>query len=154
MTRFCAVFGAGLAVVVSLAASSIVGLYTDSPTIHGVATQYLWLVSWSWGAYGLVMSVNASFNGSGRPLPGVVISSCRVLFVLLPLIALGQWLFGLSGLFGAIALSNLGVGIVAWYWLGSHIHQLEHRHGAADATHRRSGAPDQKDIRKDAALPP
>lgn len=127
VTRFCAVFGLLLAALVSLSADLIVGLYTDSDEIRYVATRYLWLVSWSWGAYGVVMSVNASFNGSGRPLPGVVISTCRVIIVLLPLIYVGERLLGLPGLFLAIAASNLAVGVMAFAWLGRHIDRLAAR---------------------------
>jgi Na+-driven multidrug efflux pump len=87
--------------------------------------QYLWLVAWSWGGHGIVMSVNAGFNGSGKPLPAVVISSCRVLIVLLPLLWLGQALFGMVGIFAAIAASNLLVAAMAWNWLGRHIRQME-----------------------------
>jgi Na+-driven multidrug efflux pump len=86
-----------------------------------VAVEYIWLVSLSYGAYGLVMSVNAAFNGIGRPLPGVWISSMRVVGVFLPLALLGHWLFGLPGLFGASALSTVGIGALAYRWLGSQI---------------------------------
>ena len=121
--RFCFGFGIAVAAVAGLAAGPIAGLYTESESIRSVTVQYFWLVAWSWGAYGVVMSTNAAFNGSGRPLPGVVISSCRVIVVLLPLIFLGRWLFGLPGLFGAISASNLLLGIMAFTWLGRHIRQ-------------------------------
>ena len=84
-------------------------------------------MAWSWGAYGLVMSVNAAFNGSGRPLPAVVLSTCRVIVVLLPLIWVGQSLFGLNGVFGAIAVANVLLGVAAWRWLGLHISRSEAR---------------------------
>ena len=125
LTLFCLGFGVLLAAVTVLLGPLIVGLYTDSETIGGVADSYLWLVAWSWGAYGLVMSANAAFNGSGRPLPAVVLSSCRVIVVLLPLLWLGQKLAGLAGLFAAICLANLSLGVVAWWWLGRHINQQE-----------------------------
>ena len=104
-----------------LVAQPLSKLFTQSSEIRGVAVDYIWLVSLSYGAYGLVMSVNAAFNGIGRPLPGVLISAMRVLIVFLPLAFLGRWLFGLPGLFGASALSNLGIGALAYYWLGSQI---------------------------------
>ena len=75
--------------------------------------------------YGLVMAVNASFNGSGRPLPGVMISATRVIFLFLPLAFAGRWLFGLNGLFAASALAHLGVGIMAYAWLGKHVRSSE-----------------------------
>ncbi|NOR21035.1 MAG: hypothetical protein GQ538_13215, partial [Xanthomonadales bacterium] len=68
-----------------------------------------------------VMSVNASFNGSGRPLPSVMISSARVIFVFLPLAFAGRWLFGLEGLFAASTVANIIVGLVAFMWLKRHI---------------------------------
>ncbi len=119
--KFCLGFGLVLAIIMSLLASSLVSLFTDSVAIRSIAVDYIWIVSWSWGAYGIVMSVNASFNGSGRPLPSVLISSARVLFVFLPLAFAGRQLFGLHGLFAASTIANLSVGLAAYIWLHRHI---------------------------------
>ena len=119
--RFSLGFGLALAVIMSLAAPLLASLFTDSVVIRTVAANYIWIVSWSWGAYGIVMSVNASFNGSGRPLPGVIISSARVIFVFLPLAFAGRWLFGLQGLFAASTVANLVIGLLAYAWLKRHI---------------------------------
>ncbi len=127
VTRFCVIFGLLLAVAAGVAAPFITGWYTEDPAIAEITTGYIWLVAWSWGAYGLVMSVNASFNGSGRPLPAVVLSSARVMVVLLPLIVIGRWLLGIWGIFAAIVVSNALLGGVAWWWLGRHINQAEAR---------------------------
>ena len=121
ITRFCLRFGLLLAGVLCLIARPLSALFTHSLAIRDVTVDYIWLVALSYGAYGLVMSVNAAFNGIGRPLPGVLISSMRVLIVFLPLAFVGHWLFGLPGLFGASALSNLGIGALAYRWLGSQI---------------------------------
>jgi putative MATE family efflux protein len=121
VTRFCLTFGLLLAAALSLVAAPLTTLFTDSIEIQRVAVDYIWLVAVSYGAYGLVMSVNASFNGMGQPLPGVVISATRVIFVFLPLAFLGRWLFDLRGLFGASALSNLCVALFAYRWLGMRI---------------------------------
>ena len=118
LARFCGSFGLVLAVVLALISAPLTGLFSDSDTIQRVAVQYLWLVPWSYGAYGFVMSVNAAFNGMGKPLPGVVISTCRVIVVFLPLAFLGRALLGLPGLFAASLVSNLLLGAVGWFWLG------------------------------------
>jgi putative MATE family efflux protein len=125
ISRFCLRFGLLLAAALCLIAAPLSALFTQSMAIREVAVDYIWLVSVSYGAYGLVMSVNACFNGIGRPLPGVLISSMRVVVVFLPLAFLGHWLFGLPGLFGASALSNLGIGALAYYWLGSQIRKSQ-----------------------------
>ncbi|NIP19233.1 MAG: MATE family efflux transporter [Xanthomonadales bacterium] len=118
ITRFCLVFGLGLALVLAVVARPLTGLFSETAAIQEVAVRYLWLVPWSYGAYGLVMSVNASFNGMGQPAPGVVISTMRVIVVFLPLAFLGRWWFDLPGLFGAALASNLALGLLAWVWLG------------------------------------
>jgi Na+-driven multidrug efflux pump len=119
--RFSLGFGLALAITMSLLADPLASLFTDSATIRAVTVNYIWIVSWSWGAYGIVMSVNASFNGSGRPLPSVLISSTRVIFVFLPLAFAGRYLFGLYGLFAASTIANLIVGLMAFVWLKRHI---------------------------------
>jgi len=120
-TRFCVGFGLVLAVVLIVIARSLIGLFTESEVIEQIALQYLWIVSLSWGAYGMVMMVNASFNGMGKPFPGVVISVCRVIVVFLPLAFLGRWMFGLPGLFGASLVSNLVMGLASFIWIGHQI---------------------------------
>jgi putative MATE family efflux protein len=122
--RFCIGFGLVLAAVLIAIARPLTGLFSESESIQSVAVSYLWIVSISYGAYGLVMSVNASFNGMGKPIPGVIISSCRVIFLFLPLVFLGRWLFGLQGLFVASAISNLLMGAIAFVWLGRQIRQV------------------------------
>ena len=121
ITRFCLVFGLALALLMFLVAKPLTGIYSQVPAIQDVAVGYLWIATLGWGAYGLVMSVNAAFNGIGKPLPGVVISSCRVIIVFLPLALLGKALLGLQGIFLATLLSNLLLGTVAWRWLGAQI---------------------------------
>jgi Na+-driven multidrug efflux pump len=118
VARFCVAFGLALAVFLWLIARPLTGLFSESETIQEVAVLYLWIVSVSYGAYGIVMSCNASFNGMGRPIPGVIISACRVIVVFLPLAFLLRHLIGLEGLFAATTLSNLLMGAVAFIWLG------------------------------------
>ena len=121
ITRFCLGFGLLLAIVLIGVAKPLTGLYSTHAPIQDVAVHYLWIVTVSYGAYGIVMSVNAAFNGMGQPLPGVVISTCRVIVVFLPLAFLGRYLMGLEGLFAATLLSNLLLGAVAFAWLGRRI---------------------------------
>jgi putative MATE family efflux protein len=125
ITRFCLGFGLTLAIVLILVAKPLTGLFSKSESIQMVAVHYLWIVTLSYGAYGLVMSVNASFNGMGKPLPGVAISACRVIVVFLPLALLGRHLLGLPGLFVATLISNLLMGAVAFAWLGHQINQAK-----------------------------
>jgi putative MATE family efflux protein len=112
--RFCLAFGALLTVVLGVCAPWLASAINHSPAVVEVATTYLRLVPLSYGAAGLVMVINASFNGLGRPLPAVFISVLRVLVVYLPLAFLGSRLFGVAGIFAAAAVSNAVVGFIAY----------------------------------------
>lgn len=117
VTLFCMGFGLLLALVLWLFGGSMAALFSDSDQVLSVALLYLSMVPISYGAYGLVMSVNAAFNGLGRPMPSISISFLRVIGVFLPLALLGKSMFGLTGLFVAVAVSNVLVGLVAYFWL-------------------------------------
>ena len=119
--RFCILFGIGLAVLLWLVGGPIAGLFSDSPQVLDVAIAYLCLVPFSYAGYGFVMSANAAFNGLGHPLPATMISFLRVLGIYLPLAWLGNYFWGITGLFLATLISNLLLGLMAWWWLRKYL---------------------------------
>ncbi len=123
LTQFCLGFGLFLAVVLWLLGAEIAQLFGGHDEVVAIAALYLWIVPISYGAYGLIMSVNAAFNGMGNPWPAMMISAGRVLYVYLPLAWIGQQLWGMKGIFIATAIANVGLGIWAWLWLKRHIYQ-------------------------------
>lgn len=124
LALFCIGFGLMLAIILWLFGDILVGAFGDHRQVIEVAVLYLTIVPLSYGAYGVVMSVNAAFNGLGNPWPAMVISAGRVMFVFLPLAWLGQFLWQMQGLFFATALSNIVMGLWAWFWLQRHIRQV------------------------------
>jgi Na+-driven multidrug efflux pump len=65
------------------------------------------------------MSVNASFNGLGKPFPAMAISILRALVIYLPLALVAQHFWGLPGLFIGMTAANAITGILAYFWLKS-----------------------------------
>lgn len=124
VTVFCFSFGLVLAIVLWGFAENFAAIFSESNEILMVAVLYLSIVPMSYGAYGLVMSVSAAFNGLGLPMPSIGISFMRVLGVFLPLALLGKALFDLQGLFIAVALANFIVGLVAYLWLRKTLYSL------------------------------
>ena len=121
LARFCILFGVGLALLLWFVGGPIAGLFSDSPQVLSVAVAYLCLVPFSYAGYGFVMSANAAFNGLGHPLPATLISFLRVLGVYLPLAWLGNHFWGITGLFVATLISNLLLGLLAWWWLRKYL---------------------------------
>ena len=110
--------GIGAAITVLLAALSwtIPGWFTDSESVMEVTKLFLWIVPISYASYGMVMVMNAAFNGLGHPMPGVWVSTGRILLLYVPLACVGGELYGIPGIFGAYTLANIVAGIVAYVW--------------------------------------
>lgn len=115
-TAFCLVSGLVIAAFLASMSGILPGLFSDSESVQSVTSTFLWLVPISYGTYGMVMVMNASFNGLGHPMPGVVISVCRIVVLYVPLALLGMRMFGIAGIFAAYAIANVISGIGAYVW--------------------------------------
>ena len=88
-----------------------------------MTASFLWIVPISYGAYGMVMVMNASFNGLGKPMPAVFISVGRIAVLYIPLALIGMQMFEVQGIFGAYAIANVVSGIVAYAWARKVVHR-------------------------------
>jgi putative MATE family efflux protein len=113
---FCLGFGLIIAALLALGSSWLPALFSDSPVVTGVAAQFLWIAPLSYGTYGMVMIMNASFNGMGKPLPAVMVSVARMAIFYVPLAVLGNILLGVAGIFGAYAIANVIAGVISYAW--------------------------------------
>jgi len=113
---FCVALGAVIAVVLGLLAEPLSRLFSDDAEVVSVTSTYLRIVPLSYGAAGVIMVVNAAFNGVGKPLPAVVISVSRTLVLYVPLAYGASKLFGIPGIFAAACFSDLLSGIIAYAW--------------------------------------
>jgi putative MATE family efflux protein len=115
-TAFC--IGSGLAIAAALALSSgfLPTLFSSSREVIDVAALYLLIAPVSYGAYGMVMVMNASFNGLGHPMPAVWISLGRIVALYLPLASVGMLVLEATGIFAAYAVANILSGILAYGW--------------------------------------
>ena len=62
------------------------------------------------------MISSATFNALGKPLASTALSVFRMLVIYIPLAFLGQYYWGIIGIFLAAALSNILTGILAFLW--------------------------------------
>ena len=118
--RLCTVFciGSGLAIaaVLALSATTLPALFSDSASVISTASLFLWIAPIGYGAYGMVMVMNASFNGLGEPMPAVGISVGRIVVLYLPLAFIGMYLYDEVGIFAAYSVANILSGIIAYEW--------------------------------------
>ena len=121
---FCIASGLFIAGGLALASGFLPTLFSESPEVIHVAKTFLWIAPVSYGAYGIVMVVNAAFNGLGNPMPGVMISVTRILVLYVPLAFAGRALFGVAGIFGAYAIANILSGVLGYFWARRAAHRL------------------------------
>jgi putative MATE family efflux protein len=115
-TMFCLGFGLFIATLLALFGEWIPALFSENPEVTSVAKTFLLIVPISYGTYGMVMIMNASFNGMGKPMPAVHLSVARMVVIYIPLAFVADRLFGVAGIFGAYMAANIITGIVAYAW--------------------------------------
>ena len=119
---FCLASGLAIALLLALFSAQIASLFSQNPDVVGVTKLFLWVVPVSYGTYGMVMVMCASFNGVGNPMPAVWISAARILLIYVPLAFIGQQLFGIVGIFSAYAVANVISGVGAYVWARNTVH--------------------------------
>lgn len=140
-TVFC--LGSGLVIAGVLAALSdfLPSLFSDSEEVTGVARLFLLIAPLGYGAYGMVMVMNASFNGMGKPMPAVWISVLRMAGLYVPLGLAGDALFGIPGIFGAYTIANVVMGFTSYAWARASVQAQCDKHEERELPPAGSGDP-------------
>jgi len=115
-TVFCLGSGLIIAALLALSGSWVPSLFSDNAQVTDVGALFLTIVPLSYGTYGMVMVMNASFNGMGKPLPAVNVSVGRMVVIYIPVAYIAQSVFGVAGIFAAYALANVVSGVVSYIW--------------------------------------
>jgi putative MATE family efflux protein len=127
-TMFCLGFGIVIALLLAMAAEWLPALFSDNPRVTDVSTLYLYVVPVSYGSYGMVMVMNAAFNGMGKPMPAVHISVARMAVIYIPLAFIANRYFGIAGVFAAYAIANVVTGVFAYAWARASVQEQCNKH--------------------------
>jgi Na+-driven multidrug efflux pump len=119
--RFCGKVCMGGAVViwltVALLGPYISPLFSDDPiTIHLIQI-HLWIVPAGYGAFAWKLQFTSAFNAQKHPLYSSATFLGRFFLFIIPLAWVGQYFYGMTGLFAGIAVGNffgLGLAIALW----------------------------------------
>ena len=106
--------GMGVFFVHLLLAGKIAALFNQDPVVVSTAGLYLRIVSLSFAAQGFYLVVSAGLNVLKRPFHATGLSILELFGLAIPLALLGSRLIGITGIFGAIGISYLITGGVAW----------------------------------------
>ncbi|MEM1242141.1 MAG: MATE family efflux transporter [Cyanobacteria bacterium P01_H01_bin.26] len=113
---FCIGWGLLMAVCLGLGGQFLSTLFNQDPNVIAIATQYLWFVPISYGAAGIIQVSSSAFNAMGKPVPSIVMTVARMFVLYIPLAYVGSRIAGPTGIFAAALVSNLAVGLGAYWW--------------------------------------
>jgi putative MATE family efflux protein len=113
---FCVGWGIVLAIILWMAAPWIITRFDSNPEVVATATQYLRLVPLSYGAQGVFIVGNAAFNALGKPIPALIMTLTRMIFLYIPLAYLGSLVLGITGVFLAACIANFVIGVGTFIW--------------------------------------
>jgi putative MATE family efflux protein len=114
--KWALIWGLFIAVIYMATHQFLVTLFDDNELVTNVASLYLIIVPISYGLWGVLMMCSATFNSLGKPLASTTMSIFRMFIIYVPLAFLGQYFWGITGIFLAAALSNMLTGILAFFW--------------------------------------
>ena len=114
--RFCLFYGVAVASILVLFAVPIAQIFDSNPEVVAVSRLYLSVVPVSYAAAGAIYIASSTANALGKPIPSLTMTFCRMLGLYVPLAYLGNWWFGIAGIFIAGAIANVFVGTGALMW--------------------------------------
>jgi putative MATE family efflux protein len=114
--RFVIGWGVAMAAIAIVFAGPIAALFAPQEEVARLLRHYLWLVPLGFGLQGMLMIASATFNAIDQPLKATALAALRAPLIVVPAAWIGSALFGVEGVFGALALSNLAAGSLAWWW--------------------------------------
>ena len=122
--QFCVAWGLMTALPLFAFGSIIAGWIEPSDSVIVVAALYLSIVPWSYGTWGVLMMASASFNALGKPLPSTALSFARMFVVYVPLAFVLNHQFGYVGIFVAILISNMVMGLAGYIWFSRRLSHM------------------------------
>lgn len=112
--RFTLIWQLAIAVFWMLFSGSMAALLTEDAAVAELVREYMLKVPLSYGGLGICMLMVSVCNALGQPLRALLISALRLFVCYLPVLWLGAYLGGLSGVFTGALLGNLAAGLVGW----------------------------------------
>jgi putative MATE family efflux protein len=101
-----------VAVILGLFARPIAGLFSHEAGVIEDAALYFWIVPLSYIPGNILQGWSSAFNAMGMPQRSFLMIFTRLILVNIPLAFIGAHYYGVTGVFAAIAITNITTGIV------------------------------------------
>jgi putative MATE family efflux protein len=115
--RFVIAWGVLAYLVLALFGDQMVGLLNTDPDVVYMAHQYLLISPLAVGAMGVMNIATNCFNALGKPMPPLILSILQMVVINIPLILLGNYLWGYRGIYIGGVVTAISLSVVAWWWI-------------------------------------
>ena len=113
---FCIGWGICVAILLAALGQPLTRLFNTDAEVIAIASSYLLIVPLSYGTAGIIQVSSSVFNALGRPIPAVLMTVGRMIGLYIPLAYIGGQIWGITGIFIAACVANLGAGLGAYWW--------------------------------------
>lgn len=114
------IFAAGwsffVALVFLVAGKFLAAIFSDHAEFQNIAMLYFWVVALTYVPGNLVQGWGSAFNAMGKPQYSMLMIVMRMVVIQIPLAYIGSQIWGIAGIFAAIAITNLVTGIGFHLW--------------------------------------
>jgi len=111
--QFSLGWGATMYLILALAARPIASVFSNNPLVTSTIMLYLWVVPIGFGLQGVFLISTSAMNALNKPLHAAILSVIQMFALYIPLSFVGSYIFGIPGVFGALALAYCAGGIVS-----------------------------------------
>ncbi len=116
--RFSFIWGFCMFGLMTILARPAVSVFNSHPDVVSFAAGYLHLVPLGYGLYGVLVLSASVLNVLKKPFHAAALSLIQMFGLCIPFALIGSRFFGAQGLFGAVTLSYVASGIVAFLVTG------------------------------------
>lgn len=116
-TRFAFYYGIFISAVFYITAPFLAGMFTDDPRVYEIFILYVRTVSFGYGMMEIHRYGGFFLTGLHRPVLATTLNAVRVLAFLVPLSFLGNYYFGITGIFAGRLITDWSAGIIAFIWI-------------------------------------
>ena len=104
--------------------AQVAAFFSDDPDVIRWIQLWIMIVPLGFAFQATTFLSSSSFNALHQPMSALKLSLIRLFLMYLPLGWLGNYLFGLEGLFVALVVANVMTAIIAWMWMRRNLTQL------------------------------
>ncbi len=122
---FSIIFGAGIFFIFLVFHNELALLFVDNADVVAIVGSYLIIVSIGFGFRGISGISSSTFSALNKPISAASINMLRLFLLFIPLTLLGSKLWGLTGIFAAIAVATTLSGLIAMTWIKWSVVKIE-----------------------------